>query len=696
MRLDYNDIQYIIEITSRLLSNEGRMVMAPSNNKDGYEYEMYYVKNSNDKQGGKKYEPPRLVYNNVVYEIYDSNNINYEFPSNSVVRTAITNKLYITNRNPKEQVAQNWGRIINTMQQDPSYAGNDPLKYLIELLNNPLRRIFTQETQVGQHIVPSQKVYPLANACGLSENELISIDNLNINFNVKEYDKEYYFARKATDNWINSYDEESDSLLVDILEMERKQQQQLMDWKKQGKTDGTPIYKDFVGVLDVELIDANGNERTVSVPYYNISNFSVHVAAYLKKGETGSINGPYYKGPSKGAKIKSGNPKQHDVDISALNDVNKVGTEVNNQTLNFNDDGTVTGKKIGDEVYGGDMLAIESAKCMAHLIKNRVGNNIGAMLSVESSSDYNQRAIGSATDENGNTVASNSAENILYQLQNTFGQNVSHIYTNASFFKKCAYMFEVVNTKKIDKGRLENMFFRQLIQCIKYAFENDDERTLNILQYCNANEEPELLDDELGVADFSFLRNPNYQLGEDKKLRTWKGNTVKYIYEDLFFNDKWVEANFSQNEYLKDKDKKKFITDKNGNKIMTGINSVFKKWEIKSLNETERKYIKGFLTCAVDGTIEQLKRLKNSVKIEGGANKRNRINNDAEQYRKAEDGDSRSIIIVDDNFSTGSTLKEAVRALIGYININPKRIFCLTPGVMSAQGDDKKQKKSKK
>lgn len=691
MKLNYNDIQYIIEITSRILSNEGRMAMAPSNKKD--EYEIYYVKNSNDKQGGKKYEPPRLVYNDVVYEIYDSNNINYEFPSNSVVRTAVTNKLYITKRNPKEMVAQNWGRIINTMQQDTSYAGNNPLTYLIGLLNNPLRCIYTQETQIGQHVVPSKKTYPLANACGLSEKELISIDNLNINFNVKEYNKEYYSARKATDTWINSYDEENDSLLVDILEMEKQQQQQLMAWKKQGKTDGTPIYKDFVGVLDVELIDANGNERTVSVPYYNISNFSVHVASYLKKGKTGSINNRFYKGPDSGLKINSGNPNQHNVDISALNDVNKTGTEVNNQSLNFNDDGTVTGKKIGDEVYSGDMLAIESAKCMAHLIKNRVGNNIGAMLSVESSSDYNQRAIGSTTDENGNSVAPNSAENILYQLQNTFGQNVSHIYTNASFFKKCAYMFEVVNTKKIDKGRLENMFFRQLIQCIKYAFEHDDERTLDVLQYCNANEDPELLDDELGVADFSFLRNPNYQLGEDRKLRTWKGNTVQYIYEDLFGNDKWIEAKFNQNAYAKDEETGQFIKDENGNKIMTGINSVFQKWEIKSLNETERKYIKGFLTCAVDGTIEQLKRLKNSVKIEGGANKRNRINNDAEQYRKAEDGDSRSIIIVDDNFSTGSTLKEAVRALIGYININPRRIFCLTPGVMSAQGDDQKQKK---
>ena len=53
------------------------------------------------------------------------------------------------------------------------------------------------------------------------------------------------------------------------------------------------------------------------------------------------------------------------------------------------------------------------------------------------------------------------------------------------------YEFEEVK----NLATLENLYFKQLVHSIKYAYNNDDEYMFNKLYYCSSSEEPEIFDE---------------------------------------------------------------------------------------------------------------------------------------------------------------------------------------------------------
>ena len=668
MRITLKELQYIIETATKSIE-EDRMVFKPSrthtpksNGPDEFynDMEAYLVQNDNDVENGYSFTPLKFIYNNTVFEVLE----------NGSPMSNINNKLkpvlglFYGRQNERAtmpKIERSWEVIRQMMQIDNDMSTDNPPEYLFNLLNNP-RKTIKLQGQVGQHQIPVREVNALqlfVNRCGdvLTDKELNSIIYNFGKYSFREYDEMYYRKINASDKWINRYDPKLNNgkggLIYDVLANE-----------------GSKYYT----YINIDIPQPDGKKDiTVSVPCVNLSYFSVNVASYLKKGIVGKSahGGLEYKTP-----IHNGDVNNHNIDMERSDNDKYLGKEVNNKTLTVNDDGTVNNFKTQDKgVYSGNMLAKQSAEAMAYVIKEKVGKNISAFLSIDSSSPYNQKTLGD----------DNNEESILYYLKNTFGfTNTNTILTDPKFFKKCAYMFKVLENNTLDKETLENLYFKQLVHSIKYAFNNDDEYMFEKLYYCSSSEEPEIFDETTGFADFAFLRNRNTELPDknSRQERTWKGQSVSDIVEQF------LNGEFSG--------KKNKVDKKTG--MILSIGSDFEKWEIKSFTDEQKKYMQGFLTCAFDGTITNIKQIKKITepKFKGNQKQQQKqkeqwANNPDKDFLAADGSDAdNSLIVFDDNYATGATIKEAVRTLVGYLNINPQRIFCITPGAMEAKVGKKK------
>ena len=312
-----------------------------------------------------------------------------------------------------------------------------------------------------------------------------------------------------------------------------------------------------------------------------------------------------------------------------------------NQTIVANDKGELQGVKKGDRVVSGNVLGEQLAECMAYVISKKMGKNLCAILSIASSSDYNEKTMGDDYSQN--------KDNIIYHLRETFG--VNNVLTDPKFFQKVSHLLEI--NRDILKSAKNQTEKNEICNNIKDAYQSKIEQYLKVLNkqknsdelfkllYCNMDENPNILDD-LGFADLSFLKDTNYNVDLDNCQERMFGDlSIVSLYEDM------VEAD--------------------------------KKWEIKSIPENVKKYMSFFLKCSFDGTIKTITMIKNEIKDKTISPE------DENAYFNAEDADKRGIVIFDDNYSSGATTKEAARVLVDFLNINPNRVLCVTPGYMASK-----------
>lgn len=657
MKLTYNDIHYIIEQTSKIILEADREVRYPLN-KGEYDDEgeeikhgMVLVRNNGDEtlpsNFTKKY--PLFIYNNTEYVIYPEEGGTIEKTSPLFLLVKVINS------NPEIFFQKiNYMRICDG--QDEIYGNRmalnlTPLQYL-EFLISAGNRTVRYTVKIGDREV-LQSSNPLKYVLnGLIENSNGIVDN--IFAKLPKYGK----LKIDTEMRVRAILTSSQFYINRLVKKNGKYSLMINDDIITKMTNLMGETNKLHGIFYV----MDSNRQSHPIEYINISHFSTQVAAFLKKNETPKKN-QSAQGPVYGEKVKSANPDEPNIDINNMHNPDFIGNDKNNRTLNVDAKGKLVGAKKGDiGVYSGDMIAKQSAECMAYVIHNRIKGNIGAILSIQSSSDYNEKTIDKKRQDND--------DNILYYLKNTFGENVGDIQTDANFFKKCLYMYKVLNTTGIEKS-LENMFFHQLIQCLQYIRNNFDIDTMDKIMYCNEGENPEIFDKSTKLADFKFLRDRYYTLDKTKQKvqRTWKGIPVETIFK-LVEDDKWTPERKNNNgeSVLSDN-----LFDDNGNLISIGTK--FYKWEIKSLKDDERKAVEGFLHCAFDGTITTINAIKKYSLTEG-----------EDEYTAKDNTDvNNGIILFDDNFASGSTLKEAARVLVAFLNINPERIICLTPGWMASK-----------
>ena len=630
MKLNYNDIRYIIETSSKRLIDEDRMVMLPSlvDNPSDEEYEMYLVQNDNERKIDKRGYRLLLNVNGEPFEIRTINNnvIGPRHAVSKLVRSLNTNKEFQQN-------------LLDMKSEDKDGSGfNDSAKGIVDYFIFLLNTYRQPKTITGvQSSNPTKIIYPL-NIIFNDDKVVKTIEDCTKNIEekfkaipvVNDDESEVELSSK----WINRYIPDANGgkggLLVDVLNSKDKLLRGWFEYEK-GKR----------------------------VEYINLSSFSTQVASYLKKMQTAKMMGGGRWAPQKNKPIAHGNPESPTIDWErTVSDDGTVNTRymtnsVDNQTISLTDDGKLQGTKNGDRILSGEFLGEQLAECMAYVINEKMGDNLCAILSIASSSNYNEKTMDNGYSQN--------KDNIIFHLRETF--NVNNVITDPLFFKKASHLLEInkdiLSTTKNKKEQIEtielirNAYQSKIEQYLKYFYDKRDEEGLNKLRYCNINENPDVLDDN-GFADLSFLKDKNYVV--DMK------NKQPRMFGDISINKMFLKLKSSGN----------------------------KKWEIKSIPEQVKKYMKFFLTCSFDGTIKNIKTIKNEIKQSRGRQKgyspyASDEENAKNVYFAAEDADNSGIVIFDDNFASGATTKEAARVLVEYLNINPQRILCITPGHMASK-----------
>lgn len=632
MKLNYFDIQYIIEQATKMLYKEGRMAFVPkADGKGGSkpEYNAFYIQNDRDipqHDIQSKGDPLVVKCDGEIYELAAKTNtkkgVVFVSPDDKVIN------VYINNINTKNFCMKN---LLSCKDIDVIVESNgSTIDYLVYLLNNPFHTININgfEYYALQIVNFRYEISTLNNE--KVHNEIInntqqtkSLELLNnyIQHNPIVYQKfnPYKNELRPYNNaanahfFINRYDETLNG----------------------GK--GGLIYDAMNSLVEKHhgYFVFDNNKK---VEYINLSHFSVDIAAFLKKSTTGKIA---QRAKQSSLPISIGDPNDiNNPSVFDTQDSNFID-HVDNRMINKDEQGRVVGLKRGDVVQSGDMLAVESAKAMAYVINEKI-NNLSAILSIESSGQYNKKTIGKEF--------KNNKDNIIYQLETTFKQNVGMVNVSPSFFKKAAHLVEISKKCQASRGDLVLAYGKKLFEVMKNFEDSGNVAKYYHCIYCSKGEKPEILDRD-GWADFSFM-NDDYQFIQDDEknmvFRTFNGKKVKDLFESKSYEKH--------------------------------------KWQIKTIPETVKKYMSFWLQYAYDSTIKNIRTLKESVSSGSGKENEdyNNLSSD-EQYRMDDDISTSGIVIFDDNFASGATLEEAARLLVEYFNIKPERILCLTPGWMASK-----------
>lgn len=632
MKLNYFDIQYIIEQATKMLYKEGRMAFVPkADGKGGSkpEYNAFYIQNDRDipqHDIQSKGDPLVVKCDGELYELavktYTKKETVFITPDNNIIN------IYINNINTKKLCMKNllMCKDVDTVNE----SNSNTIEYLVFLLNNPFHTVKINDFEyyvlqivnfgydmstLGDEKIHNDIIYNTKQTKSLDLLNNYTQNNTIVyqKFNPNKIDNQPFNKTMASNFFINRYDETLNG----------------------GK--GGLIYDAMNSLVEKHhgYFVFDNNKK---VEYINLSHFSVDVAAFLKKSTTGKIA---QRARQSSLPISIADPNDtNNPSVFDTQDSNFIN-QVDNRMINKDEQGRVVGLKRGDVVQSGDMLAVESAKAMAYVINEKI-NNLSAILSIESSGQYNKKTIGKEF--------KNNKDNVIYQLETTFKQNVGTVNVSPSFFKKAAHLVEISKKCQASREDLVFAYGKKLFEIMKNFEETGNVAKYYHCIYCSKGEKPEILDRN-GWADFSFM-NDDYQFVQDDEkdmiLRTFNGKKVKDLFET-----KTYETH---------------------------------KWQIKTIPETVKKYMSFWLQYAYDSTIKNIRSLKESVNSGSGKDNENYNNlSGDEQYRMDDDTSTSGIVIFDDNFASGATLEEAARLLVEYFNINPERILCLTPGWMASK-----------